>query len=166
MRHVIMECMIPSSPSSRFPQRGVTLSIVSMMPPSEAPCELRRTPFWRSSVVPRPGAPTSGGTIIRLVGIIWVLCSTGYVPPILYIRRPARLGAAEPSDLAVLQNSREVHTLRLATARNRSTLRVWLKCCQLATKRRITPSRSPNLPNQLGRFATANFREFLFHALR
>src|SRR5215208_1810614 len=49
MRHVIMECMIPSSPSSHFPQRGVTLSIVSMMPPSEAPCELRRTPSPRSS---------------------------------------------------------------------------------------------------------------------
>src|SRR5215208_5375988 len=60
MRHVIMECMIPSSPSSHFPQRGVTLSIVSMMPPSEAPCELRRTPLWRSCC-PLPHRPTPIG---------------------------------------------------------------------------------------------------------
>jgi hypothetical protein len=100
----------------------------------------------RSSVVPRPGAPTSGGTIIRLAGIICVLCTSGYAPPILYIRRPARLGAAGPSDLTALQNSREVHTLRLATARNSSTPRVWLKRCQLATHPRIAPPRCLKAP--------------------
>src|SRR5215204_6942476 len=105
--------------------------------------ELLRTPLRRSSVVPRPGGHTSGGTVIRLVGIIEVLCTTGYAPPILYIRRPARLGAAGPSDLTALQNSREVHTLRLATARNRSTPRVWLKFCQLATKPPRGPVRTP-----------------------
>src|SRR5215213_5693186 len=95
--------------------------------------ELRRTPCMRSSVVPRPGGSTSGGAIIRLAGIICVLCTRGHAPPMLYIRRPARLGAAGPSDLIALQISREVHTLRLATARNRFTPQMWLACCQLAT---------------------------------
>src|SRR5215216_7014365 len=113
------------------------------MPPSYVRRELLRTPLRRSSVVPRPGAPTSGGTVIRLAGIVGVLCTTGYAPPILYIRRPARLGAAGPSDLTALQNSREVHTLRLATARNRSTPRVWLTCRQLATHPPHSPVTAP-----------------------
>jgi hypothetical protein len=58
-------------------------------------------------------------------------------------RRPARLGAAGPSDLTALQNSREVHTLRLAIARNRSTPRVWLKRCQLATNPPYSPVPMP-----------------------
>jgi hypothetical protein len=49
-------------------------------------------------------------------------------------KRPARLGAAGPSDLTALQNSHEVHTLRVATARNRSTPHLWLECRQLETK--------------------------------
>src|SRR5215207_2491073 len=67
-------------------------------------------------------------------------------PSMRYIRRPARLGAAGPSDLTALQNSHEVHTLRLATARNRSTPRVWLKRCQLATKPPHSPTRCPKAP--------------------
>src|SRR5215207_3748945 len=83
-------------------------------------------------------------------GIIVVLCTTSYAPPILYIRRPARLGAAGPSDLTALQNSREVHTLRLATARNRSTPRVWLKRCQLATTPPHSPTPMPQGPARVG----------------
>ena|SRR5215208_1357188 len=124
---------------SRLSHRPEAPSVSGALGPGR--CELPRTPLRRSSVVPRPGAPTSGRTIIRLAGIIRVLCRTGYAPPILYIRRPARLGAAGPSDLTALQNSREVHTLRLATARNRSTPRLWLACRQLATKGRVAPSR-------------------------
>src|SRR5215217_7896249 len=64
-------------------------------------------------------------------------------PSMRYIRRPARLGAAGPSDLAALQNSHEVHTLRVATARNRSTPRVWLACLRLWAETPVAPSRSP-----------------------
>jgi hypothetical protein len=97
-----------------------------------------------------------------------------YAPPILYIRSPPRLGAAGPSELTALHNSREVHTLQVATARNRSTLRMCLKCCQLATKLPRGP-----VPAPLGRDGAvtllqrtsqnssyANFAEYLFHALR
>src|SRR5215208_8080114 len=76
---------------SRLSHRPEAPSVSGALGPGR--CELPRTPLRRSSVVPRPGAPTSGRTIIRLAGIIRVLCTTGYAPPTLYIRRPARLGA-------------------------------------------------------------------------
>src|SRR5215216_5220601 len=133
------------------------------MPPSYVRRELLRTPLRRSSVVPRPGAPTSGGTVIRLAGIVGVLCTTGYTPPILYIRREARLGAAGPSDLTALQNSREVHTLRLATACYGFTPRMRQGMLPIGNTPPHSPGPAPLKGRRAGELATANFREFLFH---
>ena len=128
----------------------------------------------RSAPSPWSRGLNLGGAIIRLAGIICVLCTAGHAPLILYIRRPARLGTAGPSDLTALQNSREVHTLRLATARNRSTPRVWLTCRQLATHPPHSPVRAPLgchgavilLQRTSENSVKAKFAEFTFHALQ
>jgi hypothetical protein len=67
--------------------------------------------------------------------------------------------------VTALQNSGEVLTLRLATARNRSTPRMRQGMWPIGNKNPAWPRPDALSPARTGELATANFREFLFHAL-